>query len=46
MKIKDLSSLNNDVAGEGLFRWKIEDVSGCIINFDLQGYHIPEEEQY
>ncbi len=40
MKIKDLSSLNN-VAGEGLLHWKIEDVSGRIITFDLHGYHIP-----
>jgi hypothetical protein len=41
MKIKDLSSSNN-VAGECLLRWKIEDVSGrIIITFDLHGYHIP-----
>jgi hypothetical protein len=43
MKIKDLSSLNN-VAGEGLLRWKVEDVSGQIVNLDLPGYHIPGAE--
>ncbi len=43
MKIKDLSSSNN-VAGEGLLRWKIEDVSGHILTFDLHGYHIPNAE--
>jgi hypothetical protein len=34
MKIKDLSSSNN-MAGEGLLRWKVEDVSGQIVNLDL-----------
>jgi hypothetical protein len=27
-----------------LLRWKIEDVSGRIITFDLHGYHIPNAE--
>jgi hypothetical protein len=40
MKIKDLSS-SNKVAGAGLLRWKVEDVSGKIVNLDLPGYHIP-----
>jgi hypothetical protein len=41
MKIKDLS-LSNNVTGEGLLHWKIEDISGQIITFDLPGYHIPK----
>ncbi len=27
-----------------MLRWKIEDVSGCIITFNLHGYHIPNAE--
>ncbi len=38
MKIKDLSYT---VAGEGLMRWKDEDLAGCVVNLDLPGYHIP-----
>jgi hypothetical protein len=42
VKIKDLRSSNN-MAGEGLLRWKVEDVSGQTVNLDLPlpGYHIP-----
>ena len=40
MRIKDLSS-SNTVAGEGLLRWKVEDVTGRIVNLELHGYHIP-----
>jgi hypothetical protein len=40
MKIKDLSS-SNTVAGEGLMRWKVEDLAGHVVNLDLPGYHIP-----
>ena len=39
MKIKDLS-LSNTVAGEGLMRWKVEDLAGHVVNLDLPGYHI------
>jgi hypothetical protein len=40
MKIKDLS-LSNTVAGEGLMRWKDEDLAGRVVNLDLPGCHIP-----
>jgi hypothetical protein len=40
MKIKDLL-LSNTVAGEGLLRWKVEDVAGLVVNLELHGYHIP-----
>ena len=40
MRIKDLSS-SNTVAGEGLLPWKVEDVTGRIVNLELHGYHIP-----
>jgi hypothetical protein len=43
MKIKDLSS-SNTVAGEGLLRWKVEDLAGRVVNLDLPGYHIPGTE--
>ncbi len=43
MKIKDLSS-SNTVAGEGLMRWKVEDLAGCVVNLELPGYHIPGAE--
>jgi hypothetical protein len=43
MKIKDLSS-SNKVAGEGLLRWKVEDITGRVVTLDLLGYHIPGAE--
>jgi hypothetical protein len=43
MKIKDLSS-SNTVAGEGLMRWKVEDLAGRVVNLELPGYHVPGAE--
>jgi hypothetical protein len=43
MKIKDLSS-SNTVAGEGLMRWKVEDIAGRAVTLELPGYHIPGAE--
>jgi hypothetical protein len=43
MKIKDLS-LSNTVVGEGLMRWKVEDLAGRVVILELPGYHIPEAE--
>jgi hypothetical protein len=43
MRIKALSS-SNTVAGEGLLRWKIEDIAGQTITLELPGYHIPGAE--
>ncbi len=40
MKIKDLL-LSNTVAGEDLMHWKVEDLSGRVVNLDLPRYHIP-----
>jgi hypothetical protein len=40
MKIKDLS-LSNTVAGEGLMRWKVDNLAGCVVNLDLPGHQIP-----
>jgi len=40
MKIKDLSS-SNQVAGEGILRWKLEDSLGNPVEIELIGYHIP-----
>ena len=43
VKIKDLSK-TNEVAGEGVVRWKVRDKTGKIVNIDLPGYHIPNAE--
>ncbi len=43
MKIKDFSS-SNTVAGEGLMRWKVEDIAGQAVTLKLPGYHIPGTE--
>jgi hypothetical protein len=43
MKIKDLSS-SNKVAGEGILRWKLQDVNGDLVHVELLGYHIPNAE--
>ena len=43
VKIKDLSKTNT-VAGEGMIRWKVKDVTGKIVNIELPGYHIPNAE--
>jgi hypothetical protein len=43
MKIKDLSS-SNKVAGEGILRWKLQDVNGDSVHVELLGYHIPNAE--
>ena len=40
MKIKDLSS-SNQVAGEGLIRWSLQDINGAVVTLELMGYHIP-----
>ena len=43
MKIKDLSS-SNKVAGEGILRWKLQDVNGDSAHVELLRYHIPNAE--
>jgi hypothetical protein len=43
MKIKDLSS-SNQVAGEGILRWSIQDTHGASVVIELMGYHIPNAE--
>jgi hypothetical protein len=43
MKIKDLSS-SNKVAGEGILRWKLQDVNGDSVHVELLGYQIPNAE--
>jgi len=40
MKIKDLSS-SNQVAGEGILRWNLQDSLGNPVEIELMGYHIP-----
>ena len=41
MRIRDLSSSNN-VAGEGIIRWKMQDKYGDPVSVELPGYHIPK----
>jgi hypothetical protein len=43
MKIKD-QSFSNKVAGEGILRWKLQDVNGDSVHIELFGYHIPNAE--
>jgi hypothetical protein len=43
MKIKDLSS-SNQVAGEGILSWSIQDTHGASVIKELMGYHIPNAE--
>ena len=43
MKIKDLSS-SNQVAGEGIVRWTMQNAHGYPVDVDLLGYHIPKAE--
>ncbi len=43
MKIKDLSS-SNQVAGEGILRWLIQDTHGASVIIELMGFHIPNAE--
>jgi hypothetical protein len=43
MKIKDLSS-SNQVAGEGILRWSIQNTHGASVIIELMGYHIPNAE--
>ncbi len=43
MKIKDLSS-SNQVAGEGILRWSIQDTHGASVIIKLMGCHIPNAE--
>jgi hypothetical protein len=43
MKIKDLS-LSNQVAGEGILHWSIQDTHGASVIIELMGYHIPNAE--
>jgi hypothetical protein len=43
MKIKDLSSLNQ-VAGEGIISWSLQDENGDSVQVELKGYHIPNAE--
>jgi hypothetical protein len=43
MKIKDLLS-SNQVAGEGILRWLIQDTHGTSVVIELMGYHIPYAE--
>ena len=43
MKIKDLSS-SNQVAGEGIVRWNLEDSVGNPVEIEVMGYHIPSAE--
>ena len=40
MKIKDLSS-SNQVAGEGIVRWTLQDSHGRPVDVELLGYYIP-----
>jgi hypothetical protein len=40
MKIRHLPSSNN-VAGEGIIRWSMQDEQGDLVNIELLGYHIP-----
>jgi hypothetical protein len=43
MKIKDLSS-SNQVAGEGIQRWSLQDSNGKSIHIELLGIHISNAE--
>jgi hypothetical protein len=43
MKIKGLSS-SNQVAGEGILLWSLQDMNGDTTYIDLLGYHIPNAE--
>ncbi len=43
MKIKDLLS-SNQVAGEGILCWSIQDTHGASVVIELMGYHIPNAE--
>jgi hypothetical protein len=43
MKIKDLSSLNQ-VVGEGVISWSLQDVNGELDQLELFGYHMPNAE--
>ncbi len=43
MKIKDLSS-SNQVAGEGILCWLIQDTHGTSVVIELMGCHIPNAE--
>ena len=43
MKIKDLS-LSNQVTGEGIIRWTMQDTNGHPVDVELLGYHIPTAE--
>jgi hypothetical protein len=40
MTIKDLSSSNN-VAGEGIISWNLQDVHGSVVKVEVKGYHMP-----
>ncbi len=40
MKIKGLSS-SNQVAGEGILRWSLQDADGNTTYIELLGYHVP-----
>ena len=40
IKIKDLSSLNQ-VAGERIVSWFLQDMNGELVQLELLGYHIP-----
>ena len=40
MTIKDLLSSNN-VAGEGIISWNLEDIHGSIVKVEVKGYHMP-----
>jgi hypothetical protein len=40
MKIKNLSS-SNQVAGEGIISWSLQDENGDSVQIELKGYHIP-----
>jgi hypothetical protein len=43
MKIKDLSS-SNQVAGEGIISWSLQDKNGDSVQIELKEYHIPNAE--
>jgi hypothetical protein len=43
MKIKDLSLLNQ-VAGEGIISWSLQDENSDSVQIELKGYHIPDAE--
>jgi hypothetical protein len=43
MKIKDLSS-SNQVSGEGILCWSVQDTHGASVVIELMGYHIPNAE--